>query len=62
MSLSGKRKKYVAPAGDGRVGTVELACGHAADGEPTVTQPSKRLEAWLCPEGCGFQKRRRRAA
>jgi hypothetical protein len=60
VSLSGKRHKYVAPAGTGTVGAVDLACGHQAHGEPTVTQPSKRLEAWLCSEGCGFQPRARK--
>jgi hypothetical protein len=42
-------------AGDGRVGSTKLRCGHETD-EPPVVTGQKTL--YRCPEGCGFVKKR----
>lgn len=62
--LSGSRKKFEPPVGNGTVGgQVDLECGHPAKGSPMITHPI-RGDQWFCGHGCGFQTRakKKRAA
>lgn len=56
---SGTRPNRVTRGGNGRVGGLELRCGHSThQAEPTVRQFDLRKALYTCPAGCGLQRRK----